>query len=72
MILPAGAAFGALAAGVPDALATIGLDRLAVLRGMFALYGGCGLLVWLLYRRLPEPPPHERAPPGRFSSGPAC
>ncbi|HET6718316.1 MAG TPA: MFS transporter, partial [Rhodocyclaceae bacterium] len=57
------AALGSLAAGVPDALANLGLDRLAVLRGMFVLYGGCGLLVWFLYRRLPEPPPHERPPP---------
>ncbi|MFA5083654.1 MAG: MFS transporter [Hydrogenophilaceae bacterium] len=58
------AAFGALAAAVPDWLAGLGIERLAALRGMFAVYGGVGLAVWLLYRRIPEPPPHERpAPP---------
>ena len=43
------AAVGALAAGVPDALADSGIDRLAALRGMFVAYGGVGALVWLLY-----------------------
>lgn len=58
------AAFGALAAGVPDALAGIGVDRLDALRGMFVLYAVIGSVVWWLYRRLPEPPPHARpAPP---------
>ena len=58
------AALGALAAGVPDWLAGLGLDRLAALRGMFVLYAGIGVAVWLLYRRLPEPTRHERpAPP---------
>lgn len=54
------AAFGALAAALPDWLTSLGIDRLAALRGMFVLYGGVGLLIWLLYRRLPEPPAHER------------
>lgn len=58
------AALGGLAAAAPDWIAGMGLDRLTALRGMFALYGGAGLLVWLLYRRIPEPPPHLRpAPP---------
>lgn len=58
------AALGALAAAVPDLLLGLGIDRLAALRGMFAAYGAVGLAVWLLYRKLPEPPPHERpAPP---------
>lgn len=57
------AALGALAAAVPDALAALGVDRLAALRGMFLVYGGTGLLVWLLYRRLPEPPDEWPAPP---------
>ncbi len=58
------AAIGALAAAVPDALVPLGIERLATLRGMFVVYGAAGLLVWLLYRRLPEPAPHERpAPP---------
>ncbi|MEK7738160.1 MAG: MFS transporter, partial [Pseudomonadota bacterium] len=54
------AAVGSLAAAVPEALAGQGIDQLVALRGMFVLYGGVGLAVWLLYRRLPEPLPHER------------
>lgn len=58
------AALGALAAAVPDALASLGIERLAALRGMFAAYGAMGLLVWGLYRRLPAPPPGAQpAPP---------
>ena len=58
------AAVGALAAAVPDALVPLGIERLATLRGMFVIYGVAGLLVWNLYRRLPEPAPHESpAPP---------
>ncbi len=57
-------AIGSLAAAVPDVLAGQGIERLVTLRGMFIVYGGVGLVVWLLYRKLPEPPPHERpAPP---------
>lgn len=73
------AAFGALAAGVPDWLTSLGVDHLTALRAMFVLYAGIGGVVWLLYlrlpwfgpqagllrhRRLPEPPPQARpAPP---------
>lgn len=58
------AALGALAAALPDWFAGFGVDRLAALRGMFVAYGLAGLVVWLLYRRLPEAPLHERpAPP---------
>lgn len=57
------AALGALAAAVPDGLATIGIDRLTALRAMFAVYGLVGLAVWLLYRNIPEPPPHEQPVP---------
>lgn len=58
------AALGALAAAVPDVLVGQGLDRLTALRAMFVVYAGVGSVVWLLYRRLPEPPAHERpAPP---------
>lgn len=48
------AAFGALAAGVPDLLARVGVDRLAGLRIMFIAYSVVGVLVWLLYRQLPR------------------
>jgi MFS family permease len=54
------AAVGALAAAVPDWLVTLDFDRLTALRLMFAFYGLTGLTVWLLYRHLPEPPPHKR------------
>lgn len=54
------AAFGALAAAIPDGLVGLGFGRLAGLRLMFAFYGAVGLTVWLLYLRLPEPSAHER------------
>lgn len=48
------AALGALAAGAPDWLGThAGIARLSALRSMFVLYAAIGLLIWLLYRRLP-------------------
>lgn len=49
------AALGALAVGLPDWLAHVGIDRLTTLRGMFAAYGAVGALIWWLYRALPEP-----------------
>jgi predicted MFS family arabinose efflux permease len=50
------AAVGALASGGPDWLtAQFGIARLSALRGMFVLYAAIGLLIWLLYRRLPMP-----------------
>jgi MFS family permease len=58
------AALGALAAAVPDWLATSAdLSRLAALRVMFAGYGAVGLAVWLLYRRLPAPHEEAHLPP---------
>jgi MFS family permease len=54
-------AFGALAAGLPGLLtAWTGMAPLDALRSMFALYGGIGFAVWMLYRRLPKP--HQEAP----------
>ncbi len=62
------AAFGALAAAAPDGLANLGVDRIVALRIMFVAYGGVGLVVWLLYLRLPMPPiqapPNPQAPLG--------
>jgi len=55
------AAFGALAAGAPDALAGVGVDRLVAMRCVFVLYGLTGLAVWALYLQLPAPHPHEAA-----------
>ena len=58
------AALGSLVAGLPDLLVGQGWGRVDALRAMFLLYALAGGVVWLLYRRLPEPPPHERpAPP---------
>ncbi len=51
------AAFGSLAAGLPDRLALdTGITRLGALRGMFVVYGLLGLAVFWLYRRLPASP----------------
>lgn len=57
------AALGSLAAGVPDLLRNLGWGQADALRVMFLLYALAGGLVWLLYRRIPEPAPHERAAP---------
>jgi len=58
------AAIGALAAGIPDGLAAwAGIDRLTAVRGMFAVYGLVGGVLWLLYRRLPQPSAGAPVPP---------
>ena len=50
------AAFGALAVGLPAWLAQrAGWALVDALRAMFLLYAGVGVLIWLLYRRLPLP-----------------
>ena len=54
------AALGALAAGVPDLLVEFGWTRVDALRAMFLIYALAGSAVWLLYRRIPEPAPHDR------------
>jgi predicted MFS family arabinose efflux permease len=57
----AGAA-GALAAGAPDLLATLGWSSIGALRAMFVLYAVIGLAVWLLFLRLPDPPAPKEKP----------
>ncbi len=48
-------ALGALASGLPTWLAAMtGLCLLDAMRMMFGLYGLVGVIVWLLYRRLPD------------------
>jgi MFS family permease len=48
------AAFGALAVGVPAWLASrLGWAMLDALRSMFVFYAAIGVVIWLLYRRLP-------------------
>ena len=64
------AALGALAAGLPDWLAThAGINQLAALRGMFVLYAAVGFSVWTLYRHLPHA--HEIAQPSATPLGPS-
>ena len=48
------AAFGGLAAAIPDHLAMVGLDRLGGIRVMFVLYALLGVLGGALYARIPE------------------
>lgn len=60
------AAFGALATALPGWLVErFGLGQEAALRGMFGLYGFIGLVIGLLYRRLPP-----QAPGSRLEHGP--
>jgi predicted MFS family arabinose efflux permease len=50
------AAFGALAAGLPEWVAPhLGATHLTALRAMFLLYAAIGVAIWALYRRLPMP-----------------
>ncbi len=58
------AALGALAAAVPGWLsAHAGIAHLASLRLMFIAYAAIGLIVWLLYRRIPRPHAEASQPP---------
>lgn len=54
------AATGALAAGAPDALATLGIAEIPALRSMFLLYALLGLACWWTYRALPPLAAAER------------
>jgi len=65
------AALGALAAAAPAGLVARGVADLDALRAMFVLYGAVGLLVWQIYRRLPQhaADPADAAPPA--SLGPS-
>ena len=63
-------ACGALAAAVPGWLAQhAGMELLTALRLMFVAYAAVGLLLLVLYRRLPEP--HAPAASTRAALGPA-
>jgi len=59
------AALGALAAAVPAGLVARGVSDLVALRAMFLLYGAVGVLVWLLYRRQPQPARDDAADASR-------
>jgi predicted MFS family arabinose efflux permease len=55
------AALGALATGVPDALAALGVDRLTALRGMFIVYAAVGASIWVLYAGIAREPVQGQA-----------
>ena len=64
-------AVGALAAAVPDWLASrAGWDLLDALRVMFLVYAAIGAATWALYLRLPQPPRADESKP-RSSLGPS-
>ncbi|WP_397453156.1 MFS transporter [Pseudomonas sp. NA-150] len=57
------AAVGALVAALPDWLMShTGVPLLAGMRAMFVLYALMGVVLWLLYLRLPRPSAQTRAP----------
>ena len=57
-------AVGALAAAVPDWLASnAGWQMLDALRVMFVVYAALGAAVWVLYLRMPQPPQTDTRPP---------
>jgi MFS family permease len=49
-------AAGALTAAAPDALVSLGMDRIGALRLMFYVYAALGVLAAVLYAFLPHPP----------------
>src|SRR5437870_357130 len=56
-------AAGALAAGAPDLLVSLGLGRIGALQAMFYVYAALGLVGALFYARLPRAEVKEAAPP---------
>ena len=58
----AGAA-GALAAAMPEALALLGLGKIAAIKAMFVAYGALGILGGLAYARIPSRAPAMEARP---------
>ncbi len=56
-------AAGALAAAVPDFLGTVGIDKLTALRILFYAYAGLGVVIALLYTRLPHAEMKSETPP---------
>ncbi|WP_460733078.1 MFS transporter [Lysobacter tyrosinilyticus] len=49
------AAVGSLVAALPEQLGKSGIDMLAAMRFMFGAYACAGVVIWLLYRKLPGP-----------------
>lgn len=64
------AALGALAAGLPDWIASrTSVSPLTAMRAMFIVYSATGFIVWVLYRRLPAR--HSTAGASRVPLGPS-
>ncbi|MEM5338371.1 MFS transporter [Paraburkholderia azotifigens] len=64
------AAFGALAAGLPELISVhSAMSPLAAIRVMFIVYATAGFVNWLIYRRLPACPPNTDTP--RIPLGPS-
>lgn len=57
------AAAGALATAIPQALTNAGMAQLDALRLMFVAYGLCGIVIFFLYRMLPDRNACEQAAP---------
>jgi MFS family permease len=55
-------AAGALAAGVPDLLVSLGMGRIGALQAMFYVYAALGLVGALFYARIPRAEVKETAP----------
>src|SRR5207253_9030090 len=55
-------AAGALAAGAPDLLVSLGMGRIGALQAMFYVYAALGLVGALFYSRLPRAEVKETAP----------
>jgi len=55
-------AAGALAAGAPDLLVSVGMGRIGALQAMFYVYAALGLVGALFYSRLPRAEVKEAAP----------
>jgi MFS family permease len=55
-------AAGALAAGTPDLLVSLGMGRIGALQAMFYVYAALGLIGALFYSRLPRAEVKETAP----------
>lgn len=58
------AAVGSLAVAVPEHWSRSGIEQLDAMRFMFGAYAAAGVLIWLLYRKLPGPDQTVSQPAG--------
>jgi MFS family permease len=64
-------AAGALAAGAPDLLVSVGMSRIGALRAMFYVYAALGLIGAWFYSRLPRAEVKEETAPQATALGPS-